>query len=292
MAIIDLAMSPMGAMILAGIYGLMIGSFLNVVIYRLPIMMERDWRSQCDELFGLADNDKKNDPTTYNLSTPSSRCPHCGHVIRWWENIPVISYLWLKGKCSECSEPISIRYPTVEAMTALLSVIVVWQLGPTIQAVALLLLTWGLIALTMIDVDHQLLPDSITLPLLWIGLLLSIYEVFIPADEAIIGAIAGYLSLWSFYWLFKLLTGKEGMGYGDFKLLAMFGAWVGWKSVFLIILLSSFVGAIIGIAMILFAGHEKQKPIPFGPYLAIAGWLALLWGDEIIHSYLVFSGLR
>lgn len=278
--------------IVAGLFSLAIGSFLNVVIHRLPIMMERDWRSQCDELFGLAGNKESDNSRPYNLITPSSRCPHCNHIIRWWENIPVLSYLILSGRCSECKQSISLRYPLVELVTAILSAIVIWQLGPTIQAAALLPLTWALIALTLIDFDHQLLPDSITLPFLWLGLLLAIPAIFIPVEQAIIGAAVGYLSLWSFYWLFKLLTHKEGMGYGDFKLLAMFGAWVGWTKVFVIILLSSFVGAVIGIGMIVFTGHDKRKPIPFGPYLAIAGWITLLWGNEIIAAYLKISGLE
>ncbi|MBF0256005.1 MAG: prepilin peptidase, partial [Gammaproteobacteria bacterium] len=203
----------------------------------------------------------------------------------------VISYLLLKGRCSSCHAPISLRYPLVELLTVILSLIVLWQLGPTLQALALMVLTWALIALSLIDIDHQLLPDSLTLPFMWLGLILSIPALFVSADQAIIGAAVGYLSLWSFYWLFKLLTGKEGMGYGDFKLLALFGAWAGWADVFLIILMSSVVGAVFGLGMVLLRGHDRRVPIPFGPYLAIAGWISLLWGDQITSRYLQFAGL-
>lgn len=281
-----------------GIVSLMIGSFLNVVIHRLPIMMERSWRQQC-EAFLQEDEEKnagKQDETEkpkekYNLIIPGSRCPHCGHQIGPLENIPVISYLFLKGKCSACGQRISVRYPIIEAITALLSIIVAWQFGFSWQTAAGLALTWALIALTMIDFDKQLLPDDITLPYVWIGLLLAMFGVFADVDSSIIGAVAGYLSLWSFYWIFKLLTGKEGMGYGDFKLLAALGAWFGWQMLPVIILLSSFVGAIVGISLILFLGRDKNVPIPFGPYIATAGWIAMLWGKDLTHAYLRFSGL-
>lgn len=266
----------------------MVGSFLNVVIHRLPQMMEADWKAQCRDLLALPSEEAK---PAYNLIKPGSSCPHCDHGIRWWENIPLLSYLLLRGRCSSCHRPISLRYPLVEALTALLSMVVVWQLGPTVQAAALVLLTWALIAMSLIDFDHQLLPDSLTLPFMWLGLLLSIPALFLSAEQAIIGAAVGYLSLWSFYWLFKLLTGKEGMGYGDFKLLALFGAWAGWTDVFLIILLSSVVGATFGLGLILFRGHDRSIPIPFGPYLAIAGWATLLWGDQITSGYLHFAGI-
>jgi leader peptidase (prepilin peptidase)/N-methyltransferase len=274
--------------LLTGLFSLLVGSFLNVVIHRLPQMMEQDWRGQCRELLNLP---AEAEMPRFNLLTPASRCPHCNHAIRWWENIPLLSYALLHGRCSACQQAISLRYPLVEGLTALLSLAVVWQLGPTLQAAALLLLTWALIAMSLIDIDHQLLPDSLTLPFMWLGLLLAIPGLFIGAEQAIIGAAVGYLSLWSFYWLFKLLTGKEGMGYGDFKLLALFGAWAGWADVFLIILLSSVVGAAFGIGLILLRGHDRQTPIPFGPYLAIAGWVALLWGDSITRHYLQFAGL-
>ena len=271
-----------------GLLGLAIGSFLNVVIYRLPIIMEREWLSHCAEI-----TQKKVTPQQekFSLSTPSSRCPHCGHAITVKENIPVISYIMLRGKCSDCGTRISVRYPIIESVTAILSVIIAWHFGFNWAALAGLFFTWALIALTMIDIDEQLLPDSITLPFLWLGLGLSLGNIFIGSQEAIIGAIAGYLSLWSVYWLFKLLTGKEGMGYGDFKLLAMLGAWMGWKMLPAIILLSSAVGAVVGIMLILVRGRDKTIPIPFGPYLSAAGWIALLWGQDLINAYLKFSGL-
>jgi len=278
-----------------GVLGLMIGSFLNVVIHRLPIMMERSWRQQCVDF--LAEDKVDEQPTPakpkekYNLVIPGSKCPHCGHQIGPLENIPVVSYLLLKGKCSSCGQRISARYPIVEAVTGVLSVIVAWQFGFGWQTVAGLALTWALIALTMIDFDKQLLPDDITLPLVWIGLFLAMAGVFTDTQSSIIGAAAGYLSLWSFYWIFKLLTGKEGMGYGDFKLLAALGAWFGWQMLPVIILLSSLVGAVVGISSILFLGRDKNIPIPFGPYIAAAGWIAMLWGHDITTAYLRFSGI-
>ncbi len=266
------------------ILGLIIGSFLNVVIYRLPIMIESDWREQCAEL-----NENESavaTKTRFNLVTPRSRCSNCGTMIKSWHNIPVFSFLFLKGKCTFCDAPISIQYPLVELLTAMLSLIVVVKFGFTVPGFAALCLTWSLIALSVIDLKHTLLPDNITLPLLWFGLLLSLSGQFVSATEAIIGAIAGYLILWSVYWIFKLVTGKEGMGYGDFKLLAMLGAWMGWEALPGIILLSSLVGALVGISMIAFAGHDRRIPIPFGPYLAAAGWIYLLYGQEISNAYL------
>lgn len=271
-----------------GLLGLILGSFLNVVIFRLPVIMEREWKAQCHEFLELP---QESDTTTFNLNTPRSRCPSCGHQIRAIENIPVISYLFLKGRCSQCGEAISIRYPLVELLTCLLSLCVAWYFGFSWQTAAALALTWALIALSLIDYDHQLLPDSITLPFLWGGLLLSLSGIFTDPQSAIIGAAAGYLSLWSLYHIFRLLTGKEGMGYGDFKLLALFGAWLGWQALPQIIILSSLVGAIIGIALILLRGRDRNIPIPFGPYLAIAGWISLLWGDQINQSYLNLAGL-
>lgn len=270
-----------------GLLSLTVGSFLNVVIHRLPIMMEREWRSGCAEITGNAVEEE----APLSLSTPRSRCPHCGYQISALENIPVLSYLWLRGKCSGCGAKISLRYPIVELVTALLSVVVAWHFGYGWQTLAALLFTWALIALTLIDFDHQLLPDSITLPFIWIGLGISLWGVFVDSPTAIIGAMAGYLSLWSVYWIFKKLTGKEGMGFGDFKLLALLGAWMGWQMLPVIILLSSAVGAVVGIAMILFRGRDRNIPIPFGPYLATAGWIALLWGSDITNAYLQFSGL-
>jgi len=274
---------------ITALLGLMVGSFLNVVIHRLPLMMQRDWRSQCAEYLeqpGQAPADE-----AISLSRPRSRCPHCGHAIGALENIPVLSYLWLRGKCADCGARISPRYPVIEIVTALLSVAVAWHFGFGWPLAGGLLLTWSLIALTMIDFDHQLLPDNITLPLLWLGLVLNLGGIYTDINSAVIGAMAGYLSLWSIYWLFKLLTGKEGMGFGDFKLLALLGAWMGWQALPAIILLSSAVGAVIGIGLIVLRGRDKNIPIPFGPYLAIAGWIAFLWGDRITEAYLQFSGI-
>lgn len=273
------------------VLGLLVGSFLNVVIYRLPKMMERDWQQQCrdfltsdGDIATLTANDSKQEP--FNLMVPVSRCPHCGHKIKPWENIPVISYLFLRGKCSSCTTNISIRYPIIELVTSLLSVTVIYYVGVNWSGLAALVFTWSLIALTMIDVDTYLLPDDITLPLLWLGLIANSFGAFTDLPSALWGAIAGYLALWSVYKLFKLVTGKEGMGYGDFKLLAALGAWMGWQMLPQIILLSSLVGAVIGISMIVIRGRDKNIPIPFGPYLAIAGWIAFVWGDTINQSYL------
>ena len=273
------------------ILGLLVGSFLNVVIYRLPKMMERDWQTQCREFLvndgnvaSLPSNEEKQE--SFNLIVPASTCPHCGHKIRAWENIPVISYLFLKGKCASCKSSISARYPIIELVTGLLSVAVIYYMGINWNGLAALVLTWSLITLTMIDIDTYLLPDDITLPLLWLGLIVNSLGGFTELSSAVWGAIVGYLSLWSVYQLFKLLTGKEGMGYGDFKLLAALGAWMGWQMLPQIILLSSLVGAVIGISMIVIRGRDKNIPIPFGPYLAIAGWIAFVWGDTINQSYL------
>ncbi|HHJ16425.1 MAG TPA: prepilin peptidase [Gammaproteobacteria bacterium] len=269
------------------VLGLMIGSFLNVVIYRLPVMMDREWQAQCREYLDKPAVEE----APFSLSQPASRCPHCDHKIRFYENIPLLSYLWLRGKCASCQAAISIRYPLVELLTGILSAVVVWHFGYTPQAAAALLLTWVLITLSMIDVDHQLLPDSITLPFMWLGLALSLFPVFADMRAGLIGAIAGYLSLWSVYQLFKLVTGKEGMGFGDFKLLALLGAWMGWQALPMIVLLSSAVGAVLGIGMIAIQGRDRAQTIPFGPYLAIAGWIALLWGDRISGAYLRWSGM-
>jgi leader peptidase (prepilin peptidase)/N-methyltransferase len=228
---------------------------------------------------------------TFNLSTPRSRCPHCGHAITALENIPVISYLFLGGKCRECKAGISVRYPLIETLTATLSAIVAWQFGFSAACLGALLLTWSLIALTFIDLDHQLLPDKITLPLVWLGLFFNLFSTFTDLSSSVIGAIAGYLALWSVYHLFRLVTGKEGMGYGDFKLLAALGAWMGWQLLPMIVLLSSLVGAVVGISLILLKNHQRDIPIPFGPYLAAAGWIAFLWGDTINHVYLSTFGL-
>jgi len=270
------------------ILGLLVGSFLNVVIHRLPIMMEREWRMQYREYAG---EEATEDEEPLSLVRPASRCPHCGHRIRVWENIPVLSYLWLRGKCSACGKPISARYPLIELATGLTSALIAWHFGFGWQAGAALVLTWALIALSAIDIDHQLLPDAITLPFLWLGLALSLFPVFANMRDALIGAIAGYLSLWIVYQLFRLLTGKEGMGFGDFKLLALLGAWLGWQALPGVILLSSLVGAVAGSILLAVQGRDRQTPIPFGPYLAAAGWIYLLWGDRITQAYLRWSGI-
>lgn len=278
--------SPPWFISLVSILGLLVGSFLNVVIYRLPLMMERDWKAQCDEL----NNQPPEEASPFTLSVPRSRCPHCEHAITALENIPVISYLLLGGKCKQCKAPISKRYPLIEALTGLLSGIVAWHFGFDWACLGALLLTWSLIALTFIDLDHQLLPDSITLPLLWLGIIFNLFTTYTDLTSSVIGAIAGYLSLWLVFHGFKLITGKEGMGYGDFKLLAALGAWFGWMLLPSIILLSSFVGAIVGISLILFRQHQRNVPIPFGPYLAAAGWIALIWGDTITYTYISWVG--
>lgn len=262
--------------------GLVVGSFLNVVIHRLPKMMERGWRAECAELAG----ETAAPAEPFNLMVPRSRCPACGHAIRAVENVPVLSYLALRGKCAGCRAPISARYPAVELASGLLAGYAAWRFGFTIAAAGALVYLWCMIALTGIDLDTFLLPDDITLPLLWAGLALNLFGIYTSLPSAVIGAIAGYLSLWTVYWLFKLATGKEGMGYGDFKLLAAIGAWLGWKMLPLVILLSSFVGAVIGIGMIVFARHGRNTPIPFGPYLAIAGIIALFHGDALTRRYL------
>ena len=269
---------------------LCIGSFLNVVILRLPKMLHQDWRCQCEEFLELPENQRKPE-TPITLSKPASTCPSCGHSIRAWENIPVISYLVLGGKCSSCKTGISPRYPLIEAITALFSIITIALLGPAEATLWALLLVWALVALTVIDFDTQLLPDSITLPLLWLGLVLNYFGVLTDFTSAFWGAVWGYLSLWSVYWLFKLVTGKEGMGHGDFKLLAALGAWLGWQLLPAIILLSSVVGAVVGISLMVFRKHGREVPIPFGPYLAAAGLLCLWFGTEIQQFWFGFLGV-
>ncbi len=268
------------------VLSLLVGSFLNVLIYRLPVMMERSWRQEIAE-YSAAETGSDATPTEppFNLIKPDSTCPKCQHKIRAWENIPVLSWLFLKGRCSQCKAAIAIRYPLVELTTALLSALVAWQFGFGLAGCAAVLATWLLIAMTFIDLDTMLLPDQLTLLLLWIGLLISIDAPFVSSHDAILGAVAGYLSLWSLYWAFKLLTGKEGMGYGDFKLLAALGAWVGWQHLPVVILMSSLVGAVVGICLLTLQGKDKSQPIPFGPYLAAAGWLTLLYGDWIVAQY-------
>jgi leader peptidase (prepilin peptidase) / N-methyltransferase len=279
-------------MLVAGLLGLLVGSFLNVVAYRVPIMMGRSWRQQCAELTSEDFPEPEHAVgKPFNLVKPDSSCPHCGGAVAAYQNIPVISYLLLRGRCAHCQTKISPRYPLVEAFAALLSLVVAATYGPSWQTAFALPVTWTLLALSLIDIDHKLLPDTMTLPLLWAGLLASLVTtdgnvIFSDVSSSVIGAAAGYLSLWSVYQLFKLVTGKEGMGYGDFKLLAALGAWVGWQLLPLIILLSAAVGAIVGTAMILLGGNSRETPIPFGPYLAAAGWIGLLWGEPLMSSYL------
>lgn len=278
----ELYLQPLPFTVLCSIIGLLVGSFLNVVIHRLPKMMEAEWQGQCAELRGesLPQRDR------FNLLTPRSRCPHCGHCISALENIPILSYLIQKGRCRGCAAPVSPRYPVIEALSGLLTAGAALHFGPGWQAVGAILLLWALIALTFIDLDTQYLPDDITLPLVWLGLAFNVTGTFVPLETAVIGAMAGYLSLWLVYWGFKLATGKEGMGYGDFKLLAALGAWMGWKMLPMTILFSSLVGAVVGIALILFHRQGRDVPIPFGPYLAGAGVLALFWGESVTREYL------
>ncbi len=273
-------------------FALVIGSFLNVVIYRLPLMMEREWREQCEELAKTPPLQEMPEDR-FDLIVPRSRCPSCGHAINAWQNIPVISYLILGGKCANCRESISARYPLVELLAALLAAACAWRFGVGWESAMAIIMTFSLVTISVIDADTQLIPDSIVLPLMWIGLLMSLFHpvagsetLFITPRDAIVGATAGYLSLWSVYQLFKLVTGKEGMGYGDFKLLAALGAWLGWQQLPVIILMSAVVGAVVGISMMVFKRHDRSVPIPFGPYLAGAGWITMLWGDAIMNTYL------
>ncbi|HVY08007.1 MAG TPA: A24 family peptidase [Burkholderiales bacterium] len=276
-----------------GLVGLIVGSFLNVVIHRLPKMLERAWDGQAADLleqknFGEAAKKLRAVPAQqrYNLMVPASTCPHCGHKIRAYENIPVISYIFLRGRCSSCKAAISLRYPIIEIISGVLAAYTGWRFGFTLTMAGVLFFGWALIALTAIDIDTQLLPDDITLPLLWLGLLVNLNNALTPLPSAVIGAAAGYLSLWLVYWIFKFATGKEGMGYGDFKLLAAIGAWLGWKLLPVVILLSSLVGAVVGISLIVLTRHGRNVPIPFGPYLAAAGLIALFWGEAINRTYL------
>ena len=288
------------------VLGLFVGSFLNVVVYRLPLMMQTTWRRECKEFLQQdsqettqetatesAGENSGTDQTTqpFNLMVPRSACPSCNSMITAWQNIPVISWLILRGKCGNCKHPISIEYPLVELLTAILSLAVAYKFGASIQLIFALLFTWSLVSLALIDFHTTLLPDSITLPLLWLGLLISLVPVFVSAPDAIVGAAAGYMILWIVFQTFKLITGKEGMGFGDFKLLAALGAWLGWAKLPLIILLSSLTGAIIGIMMMVLFKHQRSQAIPFGPYLAIAGWIALMWGEQIVAMYTGQMGL-
>jgi leader peptidase (prepilin peptidase)/N-methyltransferase len=282
MTFVEYIASPPVFLAFSAALGLAVGSFLNVVIHRLPKMMEREWQLQCAELRGETPPAQ----VRFDLTTPRSRCPSCGHQIAALENIPLASYLWLRGKCSACQAPIGVRYPVVEAFTGVATAYCAWRFGFGYVAFGAMLFTWCMIALAVIDIDTQLLPDSITLPLLWAGLLFNLRGTFVDLQSAVIGAIAGYLVLWIVYWAFKLATGKEGMGFGDFKLLAAIGAWLGWKMLPLVILASSFVGAVAGIALMILARRGRDVPIPFGPYLAGAGLIALYWGKGIVDRYL------
>ncbi|NWK77155.1 A24 family peptidase [Aquitalea sp. LB_tupeE] len=268
--------------VMALLLGLLVGSFLNVVIHRLPVMLERGWQRECDRYLGR----DMQEAARYNLLVPASHCPECKQAVQAWQNIPLLSYALLRGRCAHCGTGISWRYPAVELLTGLLFAVVAWRFGWGAPMLGYLLLTAVLVALTFIDADTQLLPDDLTLPLVWGGLLFNLYTGAVALEDAVIGAVAGYLSLWLVYWLFKLCTGKEGMGYGDFKLLAAFGAWLGWSMLPLIILLSSLVGAVVGIVLMMLSRIGRGQALPFGPYLAAAGWIALLWGKQIVSWYL------
>lgn len=276
--------SPLAFIICFAILGLLVGSFLNVVILRLPRMMERDWRRQCQELLELPLDETG--PSPLGLIKPRSHCPQCNHQIRWYENIPVLSYVFLGGKCAGCGKHISLRYPSIEIVAAALAAVCAWHFGYGMAAVFATLLSWALLTLAMIDFDTQFLPDDITLPFLWLGLAVNLFSLFASLQAAVLGAICGYGILWLIFQVFRLLTGKEGMGFGDFKLLGMLGAWLGWEALPVIIILASFAGAIVGISMIVLSGHDRRQPIPFGPYLAVGGWIALIWGDAIGMAYL------
>jgi leader peptidase (prepilin peptidase)/N-methyltransferase len=284
-----LTLYPLAFVIAAMLVGLLIGSFLNVVVWRLPKMLDREWREEAREVLGLPGETPL---PTFNMMLPHSQCPHCGHRIRAWENIPVLSYLFLRGRCSSCTAAISKRYPLTELACGLLSAFIAWHFGFGWQACMALLLSWGLLTMSLIDAEHQLLPDVLVLPLIWLGLIINSFGLFVSLHEALWGAVAGYMALWSVFWLFKLITGKDGMGHGDFKLLAMFGAWGGWQILPLTLLLSSMVGAVVGVILLRLRNAKTSTPIPFGPFLAIAGWIALLWGGQITDFYWQFVGLK
>jgi len=285
-----LAAEPVALIVSVSLLGLIVGSFLNVVIYRLPILLEREWSAQCTEYLCIPDSVKPliikaspPKPEVFNLAYPASHCPKCGHQITALENIPVLSYIWQQGRCTECHTPIPIRYPLIEIFSAATVGIVAWQVGFGWALLGYVLLSWALIALSMIDLEHYLLPDNIVLPFLWLGVIFNIFGVYTDLHSSIIGLISGYLSLWLVFQGYKLLTGKEGMGFGDFKLLALFGAWLGWQFLPIIILISSLVGAIVGILFIVWHGSERNMPIPFGPFLSLAGWMSMLWGNELMY---------
>ncbi len=284
-----LSQQPWVFVVMALVLGLIVGSFLNVLVWRLPKMLEREWRAQAHEMLGLP-----GDPVgpRYNLMQPNSCCPHCNQPIRPWENIPLLSYLMLRGRCTHCREAISARYPFTELACGVISAVVAWHFGFGWQAGAVMLLSWGLLAMSLIDVDHQLLPDVLVLPLLWLGLMLNSIGLLVPLPDALWGAVIGYMSLWTVFWLFKLATGKDGMGYGDFKLLALLGAWGGWQILPMTLLMSSLVGVCGGLILLRRSKTQTSAPMPFGPYLAIAGWIAVLWGGQITDFYLQSVGFR
>ena len=283
--LISLLVAPAGnpgSALFWSLLGLIVGSFLNVVIYRFPIMMQRE----SDNYLAMENDDQPAHIDRYNLMIPGSACTSCGHALSMADNVPLISYVWLKGRCRYCHAPISARYPSVELLTAVLSGIVIWQLGSGLVGLSSLVLLWMLLAMSFIDIDTQLLPDELTLPLLWLGLLVNLDGAIVPLRDAVLGAVAGYLALWVVYWLFKLVTGKDGIGYGDFKLLAALGAWMGWMMLPVIVLLSSAVGALVGLSLIAFRGHQRDRPIPFGPFLAAAGLISLLFGQPLLQVWL------
>ncbi len=281
--------NPAIYIVCASILGLLVGSFINVVIHRLPIMMERRWRHECAEMLGSADAPAE---ARFDLVAPRSHCPHCGHAISAWENIPLLSYVLLKGRCHGCGAHISLRYPVVELISGLMTATAAWYFGFTWGAAGAMLFGWSVLALTGIDIDQQLLPDDITLPLLWLGLIFNLHATFVDLHSAVLGAVWGYMSLWIIFQVFRKLTGKEGMGFGDFKILAAIGAWLGWQLLPLVVILAAGVGAIVGLSMIVMRRAETQTALPFGPYLAAAGWIALFWGHDIMHAYMTFSGMR
>lgn len=279
-------------LIVVGLFSLLVGSFLNAAIYRIPIMLQQGWREECEELFGGEERDLNKETTqNFNLFVPRSQCPHCGHTITALENIPVISYLFLQGKCSSCKTKISVQYPIVELLTALISIFIAWKFGFSWATLAALIFTWTLITLSLIDAKTMLLPDNLTIPLMWLGIAVNYQHFFVDLNSSVLGAIIGYLSLWSIFHLFKLITGKEGMGYGDFKILAAIGAWGGWQILPFTIFASSFVGAIGGIIFMLLQGKKESQPIPFGPWLALAGFIGFVWRDEILNAMGSYFGI-
>ncbi len=278
--------NPLSYLLVTGIFGLIIGSFLNVVISRLPIMLELEYKKFCHKYLNLSLPEALTSAKTINLFTPRSHCPNCKHVITALENIPIISYLFLKGCCKKCKQPISIHYPSVELLSAILTAIVAWRFGISYQAIAAWLITWCLIVQSFIDLDHRVIFDELTMPMLWLGLFFNMFGLFQDVNSAILGAIIGYSSLWSIHWCFKLIAKKDGMGHGDFKLFAMLGAWLGWQKLLLVIFLASVFALLIAIILIALKKYDREKGIPFGPYIAIAGWVALLWGDQIVQIYL------